>query len=236
MSRKYIRGILFVGVGLLLLVTLIPYMRTNLAHVLVSKAYVGTYSVNAKIDRLKNALLLTCKESPGHSCTPEAWPSDEIVVATVDRFFMNELGSMQIITSSVEVPISQFTPSGLPASLQAVETPSVLYGPGYFQLRTFFLAETENCWQFSVKAKHDDPAPVNLEIWLDDVQLDTLSYDKGDQSWGVLSTYAVVSPNAHWLRVWFANDYLDEDTGADRNAYVEHVAISRVEAAHCEND
>lgn len=236
MLRKYIQSILFAGVGLLLLVTLIPYMRNNLAHVLVSKAYVGTYSVNANINRLKNALLLTCKESPAHSCTPEAWPSDEIVVATADRLFMNELGSMQIITSSVEIPIGQFTSSGLPASLQTVETSGVLYGPGYFQLRTYFMADTESCWQFSVKARHDDPSPVNLEIWLDDVQLDTLSYDKGDQSWGVLSTYALVPPNAHWLRVWFANDYLDKVTNADRNAYVEYVAISRVEATRCEND
>lgn len=236
MHRQYVRSMLFFVFGLVLLVTVFPYIRTNFAYILVYHAYTGKFSADMRIDMLKRALLITCNSSFVLSCEPEIWHSDEVVLATADHYFIKELGFMQIVTNSVEIPVSMFTRSGLPASLQTVEVSGVLYGPGYFQLRTFFVSDVEDCWQFAIKAKHDDPPPVNLEIWLDDVLAGTLSYTKGDQSWDILSVYSTVKPGAHWMRIWFVNDYLDKETNTDRNAYVQYVSINRVGTIHCESN
>lgn len=236
MRRQRIQNLLIIVISLVLLVTVFPYMRTNVAHIWVYHAYASNYSAGTSIDLLREALLITCKESPILSCEPEIWHSDETVLTMANRYFMNELGFMQIVTNSARIPIGQFTMSGLPTSLQKAKTSGVLYGPGYFQLRTFFVSDVKNCWQFAIKAKHDDPPPVNLEIWLDNILVGTLSYTKGDQSWDILSVYSTVKPGAHWMRIWFVNDYLDKETNTDRNAYVQYVSINRVGTIHCESN
>jgi hypothetical protein len=90
--------------------------------------------------------------------------------------------------------------------------------------------------RFTIRAKNDDPPSVDFEIWIDESKVGDVSFPKGDQSWEELSTYALVDPNMHWLRIWFVNDYLDAAAGDDRNAYVEWVEMTKVEAAYCESN
>lgn len=232
---RLIQILFLVIISLTLLPVLSSSVRANVVHILASNAYSNKYSAEESIDLLRGALVIACKESVELDCHLEAGQSDEAVLITADKYFMKELDSMLVNANSVEIPNNQFTINGLHSLVQTNKTSDVLFGQGYFQSRVFFLADNESCWQIGVKAKHDDPAPVNLQIAVDETPLGILSYAKGDQSWEILSLYSAVKPGAHWLRIWFINDYLDEETNTDRNAYMEFVTINQVEPVYCEN-
>lgn len=236
--RTHTRSWAFLIIALTAVASLLTYLRTNLVFLLVLNAYANRFPSDVSMDMLRYALLLNCYQSSAEHCKLAVSNSDEVVLRLANEHFLKDLGSMQIITDSTALPAELFTMYGiseLVASADEDESVSVLFGPGYLQLRTFLFAENESCWQFAVQAKHDDPAPVELVIWLDDIQLGTLFFAKGDQSWDTLSVYAPVRPNSHWLRIYFANDYLDKQTGADRNAYIKSVTVNRVEEARCES-
>ncbi len=211
-------------------------LRSNVAYVLITTAYTGRFSSNTSLNLIKQAWLVVCKEQTLSPCKPETRQSDEDILMAVDRHFVYRLSPIQFVSDTTIIPINRFLQYDLPTSLQTVESPGILYGPGYFQLRIFLMSNSENCWQFAVKAKHDDPPPVKLEIWLDNTQIGALLYDKGDQSWEILSIYSSVDPNTHSLQIRFANDFFDRDAGLDRNAYIEYVKIGFSEASNCENN
>lgn len=225
---------LVLAFGLLLTRLAVAPLQRNLAHVLAINAFSSRFPSSRSVELLQTALSLNC--SGDLDCDPEAMDSKESVLEAARWQFIPDPTPMQIISHSIRLPSSQFLPSGLPDSLQNVDTSGVLYGPGTLELRIFLLSEQEGCWQIAVKAKHDDPPPVNLEVWLDRDIVNTLSYDRGDQSWQVLSVNTLIDPNIHTLGIRFANDLQDKATGADRNAYVEYVEITRLEDSLCEND
>lgn len=225
---------LVLAFGLLLTRLAVAPLQRNLAHVLAINAFSSRFPSSRSVELLQTALSLNC--SGDLDCDPEAMDSKESVLEAARWQFIPDPTPMQIISHSIRLPSSQFLPSGLPDSLQNVDTSGVLYGPGTLELRIFLLSEQEGCWQIAVKAKHDDPPPVNLEVWLDRDIVNTLSYDRGDQSWQVLSVNTLIDPNIHTLGIRFANDLQDKETGADRNAYVEYVEITRLEDSLCEND
>lgn len=104
-----------------------------------------------------------------------------------------------------------------------------LFGVGYVQSRLFFYGEETESWVISVHAKHDAPAPVLLEIWIDNRQVGNLVFDKGDDTWETLSLVTKVDPGFHNLYVWYANDLFDPEQGLDRNAYISYLQITRQE-------
>ncbi len=211
-----------------------PFQR-NFVHLVVANAFSSRFSSAISIDLLGTALEIDCAENAADDCFLGPTPTDEEVLRAADGRFLNATIPMIVVSESATIPIGQFVQSGQPDSLRDVDAPGTLYGPGYFELRLFLMAEAEGCWQISVKAKHDDPPPVELELWLDKDKVGTLSYGLGDQSWQTLSLSTPVDPNLHLLRIWFANDYLDTENGVDRNAYVETVDVRRLEDAVCEN-
>ena len=225
---------LLLALGLLLARLAVAPLQHNLAQVLAINAFSGRFPSSRSIELLQTALSLNC--SGGLDCDLKAMDSKESVLEAARHQFIPDLTPMQIISQSIRLPSGQFLPSGLPDSLQNVDTAGVLYGPGTLELRIFLLSEQESCWQIAVKAKHDDPPPVNLEVWLDRGIVNTLSYDRGDESWQVLSVNTMIDPNIHTLGIRFANDFQDKETGADRNAYIEYVDITRLEDSFCEND
>lgn len=209
-------------------------LRQNYAHLLVTNGFSTRFTSPTSIDLLRRGLALACDEAAGCEAEMAVLP-DETVLQTAAERFLNDGMPIQIVGDSLLIPITAFVPSGLPASLQDVDVPNVLYGPGYYETRLYLMADRETCWQIGVEAMHDDPPPVDLEIWLDKDKMGTLSYDRGDQSWEELTTTVRTRPNLHWLRVWFVNDFMDETLGTDRNAYIDHVTITRVEDSACEN-
>lgn len=209
-------------------------VRHNLAQIIALNAFSSRFTTSRSVELWQTALSLKC--SGEQDCDLKAMDSELTLVEIAREQFILDPTPMQIVSDSVRILGAQFVPSGLPDSLQEVDTPGVLYGPGTLELRLFLVSEGETCWQIAVKAKHDDPPPVNLEVWLDREKAGTLSYDRGDQSWEVLSINLPLGSNLHTLGIAFANDYLDEVTGADRNAYIEHVDITRLEDTFCEND
>ncbi|MBP6016204.1 MAG: hypothetical protein KA586_05735 [Candidatus Promineofilum sp.] len=209
-------------------------IRHNLAQLIALNAFSSRYATSRSVELLATALSLNC--SGQHDCDPEASDSVKAVLVAAREQFIPDPTPMQIVDNSALISSDQFMPFGLPDSLQNVDAPGVLYGPGTLKLRLFLVSERESCWQIAVKAKHDDPPPVNLEVWLDKEKGGTLSYDRGDQTWEVLSLNLLIGPNLHILGITYANDYLEKETGADRNAYIEYVEITRLEDSYCEND
>jgi hypothetical protein len=225
---------LVLALGLLFSRLAVAPLQHNLAQVLAINAFSSRFASSRSVELLQTALSLNC--SSDRDCDLEAMDSKESVLEAARQQFIPDPTPMQIISHSIRLPSSEFLPSGLPDSLQNLDTSGVLYGPGTLELRIFLVSERESCWQIAVKAKHDDPPPVNLEVWLDRDIVNTLSYDRGDQSWQVLSVNTLIDPNIHTLGIRFANDYQDKETGADRNAYVEYVEITPLEDSFCEND
>lgn len=224
-----------VVISSMLLSALLSSLRTNMSHILVSHAYSEKYTAEESIRLLRSALLIVCKESVMQDCESATDQSDEAIVEIADKYFMQNLEPILVITDSAKIPNHQFTQISALSSLPINQTPGVLFGHGYFQSRIFITSDRESCWEIGVKAKHDDPAPVNLQIWMDETAVGNLSYGKGDQSWEVLSVYSSIKPGASWFRIWFINDYINEEMSADRNAYMEYVTLSRVESVYCES-
>lgn len=209
-------------------------LQHNLAQVMANNAFSNRFATSRSVELLQTALSLNCSDNT--SCDLNVMDSEISVLESAREQFIPDPDPIQIVSDSARIPSDQLAPFGLPDSLQSVDAPGVLYGPGTFTLRLFLEAEQESCWQIAVKAKHDDPPPVNLELWLDTDLVNTLSYDRGDQSWQVLSANTFIGPNLHTLGITFANDYLDQETGNDRNAYIEYVEIARLEDSLCGND
>lgn len=225
---------LVLGFGLLLARLATASLQQNLAQVIANKAFSGQFSSSRSVELLQTALSFSCPDD--RNCSPEAIDTEKQVLETGRNQFIPDPTPMQIVSDSVRIPSDRFVPSGLPSSLQDVDSPGVLYGPGRLALRLFLVSEYEGCWQIAVKAKHDDPPPVDLEVWLDRDNAGTLSYGRGDQSWDVLSINTSIGPNLHILGITFANDYQDKETGADRNAYIEYVEITPQEDSFCKDD
>lgn len=223
-----------IALGLLLLAKAYPSVRDNLLRLTVSKAYFTSTSIDSSVYRLRQALQVTCMLSPELECDPQAWISNRSVIEATDQIFMDDLDPLIVTENSAEIPATMLIPFGPSIANQEASNSGTLFSEGYFQMRVFLASNSEACWNFGVRAKHDDPAPVNLALWLDDEQIGELSYSKGDQTWETLSVSSFARPGAYWLRVWFVNDYLDQDLNADRNAYVEHFQLVQVEEALCE--
>ena len=233
-ARRITLVALSLALGLLLVRLATGPLQQNLARTMAVNAFFSQAATSRSVELLHTALSLNCAGS--RDCAVRAVDSVKSVLEQSGGQFMPDLSPIQIISDSARIPIEQFVPSGLPASLQGVAAPGVLYGPGTLKLRLFLVSEMENCWQIAVRAKHDDPPPVDLEIWLDREKAGVLSYDRGDQSWETLSLNVPIAPNLHSLGVTFANDYLDEAAGADRNAYIEYVEITRLEDWTCAHE
>ncbi len=235
MGTQRIKQVAWVlALGLLLVRLASAPLQHNLAQVMALNAFSSRFATSRSVEWLRTALSLKCADNSG--CALETTDSMESVLVTAKEQFITDPTPMKIVDNSASISSDQFVPSGLPDSLQNVDAPGVLYGPGTLKLRLFLVSERESCWQIAVKAKHDDPPPVNLEVWLDKDKVGILSYERGDQSWEVLSINIPIGPNLHTLGITFANDYLDKETGADRNAYIEYVEIMRLGDSFCAND
>lgn len=232
-GRRLVITAVVLATGLLLWRLSAESLRQNLTQLLVTNGFSTRFATPASVRFLRQALALDCGGWATECGAALAEMPVEAVIRAADERFLDPTITVQIVADAAQIPVAEFMPSGLPASLQDIETPNVLYGPGFYQTRLYLVAEDEGCWGIGVRARHDDPPPVELEIWLDKDRMGTLSYDRGDQSWEELAITLRARPNLHWLRVWFVNDMMDETLGIDRNAYIEHVTVSRLEDAAC---
>lgn len=233
-ARKLIPIAFALMIGLSLVRLANGLIQNNLANIIAANAFSGRFATSRSIELWRVALSLNC--SGERICGLKATDSGKAIIEMAREQFIPDATPMQVVSNSLRITNDQFIPLGFPDSLQGVDTPGVMYGPGRLKSRLFLWAEQENCWQIAVKAKHDDPPPVNLEVWLDEVLAGVLSFDRGDQSWEVLSVNTPATPNTHILSISFTNDYLDEESGADRNAYIEYVEVTRIEDSLCDND
>lgn len=225
---------LVLAFGLLVARLAVGPLQHNLARVLANNAFSGRWATSRSVELLKPALALNCVAMEG--CNTVTLGTQESILQTAREQFLLDPTPMQIITDSLRIPSEQFVPTGVAEPLLHVAEPGVLYGPGTLKTRLFVAAEYESCWRIGVMGKHDAPPPVELELWLDKDKVGTLSYGLGDESWEELAIETMIGPNLHILGLTFANDFLDEATGADRNAYIEYVEVSRVGGLNCDND
>jgi hypothetical protein len=147
---------------------------------------------------------------------------------------MSHLNPLVYVEESAEIQAAELSPMGTSIANQEQSNSGTLFGEGYFQVRVFLAADSEACWRFGVRAKHDDPPPVNLALWLDNEQIGELSFTNGDKTWETLSLTTHAKPGAYWFRVWFVNDFRDPELNVDRNAYIENIQIAHVEENLCE--
>lgn len=209
-------------------------LQHNLSYLLANNAFSSRYPASESYELLRTAVSLAC--TGNLDCGVSAVESRSSVVGIAREKFIKDQTPMRIVSDSIRIASEEFSPSGFPDSLQDVDVAGVMYGPGTLNLRLYLESERSGCWQIAVKAKHDDPPPVDLEVWIDRDLMGTLSYARGDQSWEVLTMNKSLGPNLHNLGITFANDYLEQETGADRNAYIEYVEMTRLEDSYCKND
>lgn len=235
MFRKFVQSLFFILCGILVFQDIFSMAVSNYSYILMSKVYSSKYSSSEqRVAMISKALSIECLKSS--VCSKNTWQSDNDIIELADRIFFDQMGMIRIISDSAKIPIEQFLRVNLSNLAQPPDLPGVLYGTGHFQLRLFILADTESCWQLEVMAIHDAPAPVELELWIDEDKIGDLVYDKGDQSWELLSIYSYLKPNAYQLQIKYVNDYFDTELSLDRNAYVDYVVLNQAEAVNCENN
>lgn len=233
-AQRLARLVLVLVSGLILVRLVTGPLQHNIAQVMALHAFSGQYGTSRSIGLWQSALSLSCIDEK--DCRHVALEPGRAIIDKARDEFIPDPTPMRIVDRSLRIPSEDFIPSGLPGSLQGIDSPGILYGPGTLNMRLLLVAEQRECWQFAVKAKHDSPPPVELEIWLDRNKVGTLSYDRGDESWAIMSLNKLVDPNMHLLGVTFANDFQDKDAGTDRNAYIEYIQISRLEESFCKDD
>ncbi|MCA9889503.1 MAG: hypothetical protein KC546_14080 [Anaerolineae bacterium] len=222
MRLKVFLSFFFVAIAL----AIFPPMKVNLAYVFLSQAYSGKYSMTTNLALIERALALSCSQLDNANCTLGLKPSSEELVILADQQLVPEVGLLTIVNRTIDIPIEQFSVAGIPASQQSLDTKGVLFGPGWFEKRIYFMVPMASCWAISVTARHDDPAPVLLDIQLDNQQVGTLSFDKGDGSTETLTLLTPIAPGVYWLRIVYVNDFFDRAAGKDRNAYVLSVVLA----------
>lgn len=213
-----------------------PSFYENIQLILVSRAYYDTPSADSSVELIRNIMHITCMRSLESECWPERWASNKIILEAADPFFNKEKDPLFVVEKSTTIPARMLLPSGSSNANQVAEQAGVLYGAGFFPLRIFLASDKKTCWRFGIRAKHDEPAPVNLSLWLENEMISSFSFAKGDLSWETKYSFVEVDPSTYWLRIWYTNDYFDENQKADRNAYVEFVEISRTEKVHCNDN
>ena len=219
MHYTHIQAGLFFFLALLLSVMVfVNGLAKNITYVLANKVYTAPSQQNTQ--------LITNVLSIGNKCLPH---NNELVslsgIQLFDACYVEHL-PLHVITDTIQ--LGAFTlAQGSSRTNEINSNFCVLFGTGYTQSRLFFLSEEADLWMVSVRAKNDAPAPVKLEVWLDNNSIGNLIFDKGDNSWETRSLSIRVEPGFHNFYLWYVNDLFDPEQGLDRNAYIQYVQITR---------
>jgi hypothetical protein len=217
-----VKRTVFAALLLLALITLVTRAwPRNYAYLLLSQGYSGATAGGQQ--KLRQAWRLACQAS----ALPACGHSDTLLVPLVDDYYLNQVVPLVVITDTVQLAAADLHLGEQFALNELTGDYVTMFGNGSLDARLFLAAEGIEEWTIAVTAVHDAPAPVTLEVWLDDEPFGTLIFDKGDQSWETVSVSGKIIPRFHWLTLEFVNDYLDAETGQDRNAYIEQITISR---------
>lgn len=194
----------------------------NLLYLFANKSYTAT-SIN-QITELKQVGAMAQLIS--------ACPTGKIIDGPVsiiyhfDDCYLHHSLPLHIVSDQIELSANDLA-AGSSRTDQTQGDTTTLFGGGYLQSRLFFLYEEPTQWLISVHGKHDAPAPVMLELWVDEQLIGTFVFDKGDDTWETLSLPAFVTPGFHNLYLWYVNDFFDPVRQLDRNAYIESMRVMR---------
>ena len=213
--------------GVLLLFFLLLLRSVFVSGFFQNKTYVTANKVYA-LSAIDQQSMKTIADSlhPGNCSYDYDLSSTKAIIEAFDSCYVNHILPLHIITNTVQLSANTLA-QGSSQPVEAVADRITLFGTRYISSRLFILSEEPELWVISVHAKHDAPAPVILEVWLDDRFVGNLNFDKGDDSWETLSLSAQIAPGFHNFYLWYVNDLFDAEQGLDRNAYIEYVHITR---------
>ncbi|MBK8985270.1 MAG: hypothetical protein IPM39_04185 [Chloroflexi bacterium] len=215
------RTLALIAVCFFLLLPTVQAIARNALYVLGNKAYTAPANQQEQLARVNQ---VTYKM--GMCANQTITDSTAAIIQNFDDCYANHPLPLQIITHTIQLP-AHILAEGSSRPGESSGDVVTLFGVGYVQSRLFFLSEETDSWIISVHAKHDAPAPVILEIWLDDQSIGRLVFDKGDDTWETLSLAAPIKPGFHNFYFRYVNDLFDQEQGLDRNAYIEYVQIAR---------
>jgi hypothetical protein len=219
--------------SLLILLGILPRpLLTNIANLQAATVYAAHDTpVADRFVMLRNAWSNACRALPVATCFDSSHLADTAILNAFDKNYLHPLKALMVLTDTNQIlSLADLRLGGdSRANQQASVTGAdhvTLWGNGYLEARLFVL--NQSAWTISVKAQHDNPPPVILTLTLDGQPAGNLMFDKGDLSWGYLSTDPIsLSPGFHWLHIWYANDYFDQKSGQDRNATIRLVEFTR---------
>ncbi|MBK6710110.1 MAG: hypothetical protein IPG51_07190 [Chloroflexi bacterium] len=195
-------------------------MSHNITYIAANKVY-GSSTIENRLIRTIANLLHTeeCPLETGQSST-------RMIIEVFDACYLEH--KLPLHTISDELTLSAETLArGSSQPVEVRDKVVILFGARELKSRLFVFSEEVDLWKVSVHGKHDAPAPVILEVWIDDNFVDSLVFDKGDDSWETLSVSTMVTPGFHQLFLRYVNDFYDRELGLDRNAYIGYAFITR---------
>lgn len=80
-------------------------------------------------------------------------------------------------------------------------------------------------YRLSMRVLHAPPAPIEMAIGINGVQLRNVSLERGDSSAEIISVVTQLERGLHLLGIWYLNDAIVD--GVDRNAEVEWVRVEK---------
>ena len=200
---------------------LFEQILNNYVHLLMVKAYIAPITVEEKEQYLQYAWTASCYVLPALGCQNGDARSSELILERLDEHYIHLSVPLYVITDTL-----QLEALALRSAKQANDDFVSITGEGYLEARIFLLTDSLGLGTISVRAQHDHPPSVNLEIWLDGQRIGDLAFARGDHTWETLSVRVNMSLGVHLLRIWYVNDYFDQGLGLDRNAYIKHIVIA----------
>lgn len=84
-------------------------------------------------------------------------------------------------------------------------------------------------YRFTMKAKNSKPSPVIFELRVDDESVGEMIFDRGDGSWSNgYHDFEVPRSGAHYLQVYFTNDFYDPWTRENRDASIDWIMVEKL--------
>lgn len=227
MKRLLLNILLLFLLGVFIIPT---FVIRNYSYVLINKAY-ATPNINyeRRVEYFQKAWKMACDSNNCFKavCQDERTASVSLMLLSIDKCFGEALAPLQVLTDTTQMAAPVFYTGQVRRIDLRDDGGLTMYNAGYLGMRLFPMTQMDEEWTIAVTARHDDPPPVELELWLDEVLIGRLSFDKGDQSWETLSIESKLTPRHHWLYIWYREDVFDEERGLDRNAYIKQVIITR---------
>lgn len=229
------RRLLLVLVGLLLFSGMTKQWQTNSALIRLSHL---AFSSNERVTvtpQIANAIQLVCMQRELNCETVPSFGgagqrSDLAEIDLVDIvnpiFYPQAKDPLYFLNKPYILMPKDLTIEGN-GNFSVSESRATMFGTNYIEFRLYVpYTMHHGLLDISMSVVNSKPPPIEFDIIVQDVVVDTIGFDKGDGSDTTESVQIDLPRGYQRIKILYANDWFDPDKGIDRNAYIRQVTLT----------